>query len=323
MKIACIGSNLESEKCLHLFESEGINIDLLITRPENNAGNVSDYVNLHPFCKKHNIPTLSTVNVNSEDTVNILKEMGIDVLLTLGWSQLFKTEFLSCFNLVIGSHPTELPRGRGRAPVPWTILTRQTQSAVSFFLMDEGVDTGEVILQKKFNIPQNVNATLLYDLVATNLSEGFVEILTLLKSGNELMTVELKQEVSHTAKRTKWDGRIDFTQNSVDVDLLVRAITHPYPGAYTYYKDQRVFFFSTRLVSVDDYSGVPGQILEMKDDSIRVKCGSGSVWLSDPAFENGTPIDISFFKLHDTFGLRIEDEFFKIKQELKTKGIIE
>lgn len=324
MKIACIGSNIESETCLKLFVSEGINIDLLITRPENSAGNVSDYVNLHPFCKEQNIPVVSTTNVNSQTTIEELRNHDIDVLLTLGWSQIFKSDFLSCFGKVIGSHPTKLPNGRGRAPVPWTILKGDKASAVSFFYMDEGIDTGDVILQKEFKIPERANALTVYNLVAENLSAGFVEILGSLLNGRDLKVLRVNQEAgTHTAKRTKADGRLDFSFSAESVDRLVRAVSYPYPGAYSFYKSQRVFFFSSEIAPFNDYEGVEGQILEIENDSIRVKCGEGSVWLSDYKDEWGVELDSDTFKVHDKLGLSVEDELFELKNELRKKGIIE
>ena len=187
MKIACIGSNLESEVCLNHFLRNGFIVDLLITRPEYNSGPISDYVNLHPWCRENNVKVVSTLNVNSKETIDEIKPHGIDVLLTLGWSQIFKQEFRDSFKLVIGSHPTILPKGRGRAPIPWTIINRLKRTGVSFFVIDEGVDTGEIILQKQFQISQSITASLLYREVAKHLSVGFMEIIMRLKSGNDLV----------------------------------------------------------------------------------------------------------------------------------------
>lgn len=324
MKIACIGSNLESEACLKLFYEKGFSVDLLITRPENNAGSVSDYVNLHDFARGKGIKCLSTINVNSAQTIEELKNYKIDVLLTLGWSQIFRSEFLSSFGLVIGSHPTLLPVGRGRAPVPWTILNGVKNSAVSFFKMDKGVDTGDVILQKKFEVPERPYAAEVYSLVADALSNGFVDILLKLERGEELTRIDLNEDLaSHTAKRTRLDGRLDFSKKAESIDLLVRAVSHPYPGAYSYYKDQRVYFFSSELEESDNYSGVVGQILERTDSSIRVKCSHKSVWLSDFRLDNGDLVDSTFFRVHDMLGIRVEDELFELKRLLRDKGIID
>lgn len=298
--------------------SEGVNVDLLITRPRNTPGSVSDYVDLHDFCDENGIETIDTVNVNSKECISQLSSGRFDVLLTLGWSQLFSPEFLSQFDIVVGSHPTKLPQGKGRAPVPWTILQNLKSSAVSFFIMDEGVDSGAVILQKEFDIPERPTALSVYSLVADNLSEGFIEIVQCIRSGKKLQTMQLDKTLStHNAKRTAEDGHLSFDWSAADIDRLVRAVSYPYPGAYSYYKSTKVSFFSSSLVDEDDYDGVNGQILEKSENAIRVKCGQQSVWLSEFKDEIGTHLDVSFFKLHDKLGYCVEDEIYRLNKAIE------
>jgi len=320
MRLACIGSNIESEYCLLAFIERGLAIDLVITRPENNSRNISDYVNLHPLCRKHEIAVISTTNVNSDETILKVKTLGLDVLLTLGWSQLFRTDFRSCFKFVVGSHPTLLPRGMGRAPIPWTILNKLEESAVSFFLIDEGVDSGDLILQKKFVIDYPFSATELYAVVAKYLSEGFIQIIEDLQTNGKFSLEKIKvnyMESYHTAKRTLVDGILDFKNPAEDIELLVRAVTHPYPGAYSYYQSRRLHFFSARVESSRDYYGSPGQILEVNDSEIRIACKNGSVWLGSIIDDSGSNVDTNFFKLHEKLGYHYEDEIHELKKELK------
>ena len=319
MKIACIGSNLESEHCLNVFIKRGFKIDYLITRPNGNAGSVTDYVNLHSFCETNGIEVYSTTNVNESSTVTYFKELEIDVLLTLGWSQLFKTEFRSCFKIVIGSHPTLLPKGRGRAPIPWTILNDIKTTGVSFFIIDEGVDTGKVILQKQIALGSRSNATYLYRRVSEELSEGFSEIIESLLQNNTLNFPDLKLNETgnyHTAKRVMSDGLIDFSLSSLDVDRLVRALSHPYPGAYSYFNDNRIFFFCSEPIESENYFGAVGQILEINNSSLRISCGIGSIWLSEIRDSLGLEVSMSKFKLHDKFGYSVQDEIYRLRVEL-------
>lgn len=319
MKVVCIGSNLESEIALKCLLQEGCDIAALITRPPQNAGNVSDYVDLHPLCEKYGIKTIDTVNVNAAETIEKVAKLKADYLFTLGWSQLFSGEFLGLFSRgVIGSHPTKLPLGRGRAPVPWTVLQELGESAVSFFFMDEGVDSGALLLQKTFKIPPRPYAWDVYQLVAENLGQGFRQIYQQLAMNNRLE--ELDQDVSratYTAKRTRTDGLLDFNKTSKEIDLLVRAVSYPYPGAYTFYKDGRVSFNQCRIVEANDYLGEPGQILEIGEEGIRVKTSDSSVWLSAMQLDDGSPVYGDYFKLHARLGYRLEEEIYRLKERLK------
>ena len=154
-KIYCIGSNLESYACLKYLVERDCSIHTLITLPSGKAKHVSDYYDLHDYCEEHGIATLDTTNVNDEQTIKLLKEQQPDFLFTFGWSQIFKEDFISCFSqFIIGTHPSKLPYGRGRAPLPWTILEGLEESAVSFFKIDKGVDTGSILSQRTFKIPK-------------------------------------------------------------------------------------------------------------------------------------------------------------------------
>jgi methionyl-tRNA formyltransferase len=165
-KIFCIGSNIESYECLNYLVANNCVIDTLITLPGGQSKNVSDYRDLHHFCDEHGIKTIDTTNVNSEKTVEEVKRENPDYLFTLGWSQIFKQDFINCFSkFIVGTHPSKLPHGRGRAPLPWTILEDLRSSAVSFFKIDTGVDTGNLIFQRDFDIPPRTYVKDLYAMV--------------------------------------------------------------------------------------------------------------------------------------------------------------
>ena len=100
-----------------------------------------------------------------------------DYIFVLGWSQIFKENLLSIPNeFIVGSHPSPLPEGRGRAPVPWTIIQEKKESAITLFKMSKGVDSGEILVQKYFEVPTNSYASELYNVVAENLRDAFSEI---------------------------------------------------------------------------------------------------------------------------------------------------
>ncbi len=318
-RIVCIGSNLESEIALKGFVESGLPIAALITRPPGNKGSVSDYVDLHKFCKENNIETIDTTNVNDEECVRKASSLEADYLFTLGWSQIFSKNFINSFKKqVIGSHPTKLPEGRGRAPVPWTILLNKKSSAVSFFLIeDETVDEGKIILQKDFNIPDRAYAWDLYKIVAVNLRDGFLEIYKTIKNGENLESIsQLRQgSSSEYAKRVAEDGKIDFNEDSNSVDVLIRAVSYPYPGACTFYKGEKIIITNSRLSERKDLFGLKGQIMKKNDKEILVNTGDGLIWLGGIRNEKGDDIGPDYFKLHDKLGFDVEQVLFQLKKE--------
>lgn len=318
-KICCIGANIESFECLTHLLGKGCTIDTLITLPSGENKHVSDYYDLHELCESNGITVIDTKNVNTEATVEEVKMLGLDYLFTLGWSQIFKEDFINCFSkFVVGTHPSKLPYGRGRAPLPWTILEDQKESAVSFFKIDTGVDTGKLIFQKVFEIAPRTYVRDLYTRVGKELGMGFYEIYELISSGEEFQFIDQDDKgVTVRGKRTPSDGLILFDKTTDEVDRLIRAVGEPYPGAYCYYKDHKITFWEVELDAGSRHFGTLAQILRKKDNGILVQFSDGNLWLNRPTDENGNAIDMKFFRVGDKLGYNIQDEIFLLKKLLK------
>lgn len=317
-KICCIGSNLESFECLNYLVEQGCHIHTLITLPSGHAKHVSDYYDLHDFCETHGINVVDTTNVNADDTVRELKKLSLDYLFTLGWSQIFREDFIGCFSeFVVGTHPSKLPHGRGRAPLPWTILEDLRTSAVSFFKIDTGVDTGKLIFQREFSIPPRTYVKELYSEVAKQLGLGFHKIYTSITK-NETITFAVQDEkgVSVRGKRTPSDGLLEFNQKIRDIEKLIRAVSEPYPGAYCYHKDEKITFWEVEFDDDNKYFGTLGQILKKDKNGILVQFSDGNLWLNNPSDENGKSKDLKFFRIGDKLGYNVQDEIFKLKSNV-------
>jgi methionyl-tRNA formyltransferase len=317
-RIVCIGSNLESEIVIKGLVANQVNVVGLVTRPAGQPGSTSDYIDLHPFCVEHQIPTVDTIDINSTSTLSRLKALSPDYVFTLGWSQLFKAPLLRLpSQFIVGSHPSPLPKGRGRAPVPWTILQGHKRSAITLFRMDIGVDSGPILLQKWFDVPEGVYAIDLYQIVANNLRDAFLELYEMLCFGE----IEVEEQDltlgSYRAKRSPEDGHLDFHNTANELEVLIRAVSYPYPGAYTYYKDKVIRVWKASLDDIPAYTGQPGQILTRRNGRLLVQAGDAPIWLGDLTDEDGEEIDVSVFRRGSKFGYQLEDEIYHLRKELE------
>ena len=121
---------MESDVALRGLIKNKVNVVSLVTLPSKESIGVSDYIDLHPLCESNDIKTIDTKDINSVETCTQIKNEEPDYIFVLGWSQIFKEELLNIPNeFVVGSHPSPLPDGRGRAPVPWTIIQEKKKSA--------------------------------------------------------------------------------------------------------------------------------------------------------------------------------------------------
>jgi methionyl-tRNA formyltransferase len=221
---------------------------LLITLKDEKAKNKSGRIYLDEIANEHNVPLLKINNINDQEVIEALKEHEIDWLFIIGWSQIAKKEVLETPTKgCIGMHPTLLPVGRGRAAIPWAILKGLKQTGVTMFKLDEGVDTGDIIGQGTIDLDNNITATELYkkveDMHITLISKYWDDIV------NDSITLIEQDET----KATEWpgrkpeDGEIFNNMTTDEADKLVRAVTHPYPGAFYKDKDKTIRIWSAKI----------------------------------------------------------------------------
>lgn len=233
MKIAfatCVQLGLS---CIEEIYKIGGELDLLITLIDEKDKDKSGRIYLDDFSNKHDIPLLKIKNINNLEVINELKQREIDWLFIIGWSQIAKKELLYTPRLgCIGMHPTLLPVGRGRAAVPWAIIKGLDKTGVTMFKLDEGVDTGPIIGQVVIPVEPHETSTTLYKKVdeahITLMANYFKDI----KADNVNLTVQDDSLATEWPGRKPEDGEITNNMTMDEVDKLVRAVTHPYPGAF-------------------------------------------------------------------------------------------
>ena len=222
--------------CIEEIYRIGGELDLLITLKDEKAKNKSGRIYLDDISKEHDIPLLKIDNINDEEVIKALIDNKIDWLFIIGWSQIAKKDVLEAPSKgCIGMHPTLLPMGRGRAAIPWAILKGLKQTGVTMFKLDEGVDTGDIIGQGIIDLDSNTTATELYDKV------NDMHIALIAKYWDDIVNNKITLTKQNEEYATEWpgrkpeDGEIYNSMTMDEADKLVRAVTHPYPGAF--YKD--------------------------------------------------------------------------------------
>jgi len=222
--------------CIEEIYRIGGKLELLITLKDEKAKNKSGRIYLDEIAERENIPLLKINNINDPEVVEALKKYDIDWLFIIGWSQIAKKEVLETPKFgCIGMHPTLLPIGRGRAAIPWAIIKGLDKTGVTMFKLDEGVDTGYIIGQGVIEINENTSATDLYKKV----NDMHVELIS--KYWDDIVNDRVILTKQDETNATEWpvrkpeDGELLRSMTMDQADKLVRAVTHPYPGAF--YKD--------------------------------------------------------------------------------------
>jgi methionyl-tRNA formyltransferase len=211
----------------------GGHLDLAITLHDDLAQRKSGRVFLDRFCEDHQIELVKIRHINDAGSIEAIQQHDIDWLFIIGWSQIAGAEILSAPKRgVLGIHPTLLPEGRGRAPIPWAILKGLKATGVTLFKLDNGVDTGEIVSQSVLPLAADETATSLYERVNNEHRVILGQTWPLLVADAIELIKQDEMKATIWAGRTPADGRIEREMTVSYVDRLVRATTHPYPGAF-------------------------------------------------------------------------------------------
>ena len=152
-----------------------------------------------------------------------------------GWQRLICKEILDIPKLgTIGFHSSLLPKYRGRTPVNWAIIAGEKETGITMFYLTEEADAGDIIAQKTFPIMLNDDCNTVYKKSAKAGAELIVEFLPKISKGVAPRLHNPSRSYPAYPKRTPADGEIDFNRGAPDVYNFIRALTRPYPGAFTF-----------------------------------------------------------------------------------------
>lgn len=245
------------------------------------------------FAESRNISVLQPAKIrNNEKFLNELKQLAPDLICVAAYGKILPKEVLDlpvhgCINV----HSSLLPKYRGAAPINWAIINGESRTGVTTMLMDEGMDTGDILLIEETNITADDTSETL----TKRLSEIGAELL--------IKTIdELKQEGLNPIKQSdseatlapilkKEHGEIDWSKSATEIRNQIRGLL-PWPVAYTNLNGKMLKIFSA---DVSEKSGNPGVVLEASKSILRIACGSGSLDLKELQLEGNKKMEIRSF----------------------------
>jgi methionyl-tRNA formyltransferase len=276
MRITLVGAVESTRQALKTMARCGMPPAVLLTLPEAKSARHSDYMRLRPVAEALGTKVTEIADINSDEALAVLRDTKPDYLFVIGWSQIVKPEVLLTPRLgAIGYHPAALPENRGRAVIPWTILQRRQETGSTLFWLDEGMDSGDILAQGRFEVAPGETATSLYRKHLACLDELLQDVLPKLGEGNAPRTPQDHAQATYCARRTADDGLIDWSLPAEEVWTLVRAVTRPYPGAFTPWDGARLVIWEADFIGDAPYHGLPGQVQALREEGALVQCGDG------------------------------------------------
>jgi methionyl-tRNA formyltransferase len=234
---------------------------------------------------------IASADVNDGATIASIAELEPDAIFVVGWSQLVGDEFIALApGGVFGMHPTLLPRHRGRAAIPWAILSGLAATGVTLFeIVDPTADSGPIVGQVEVPIHPDDTATNLYERLADAHVELIRTCVPALARGDAPRLAQDESRASSWPKRAPRDGIIDWQTRAPYLYDWVRAQTRPYPGAFTFLGDTRVVVWRASSVT-GTAAGTAGTVVEERESGVVVACGEGGLLLEEVQADGADPV---------------------------------
>jgi UDP-4-amino-4-deoxy-L-arabinose formyltransferase / UDP-glucuronic acid dehydrogenase (UDP-4-keto-hexauronic acid decarboxylating) len=233
-----------------------------------------------------NIPVYAPEDINHPLWVQKIREMKPDIIFSFYYRNMVKQPILDipsagCLNL----HGSLLPKYRGRCPVNWVLVNGEKETGVTLHYMTPRPDDGDIICQKRVAIGDDDTALSLYRKIKDAASVMLNEILPLIRKGKSPRKSQDHTQASYYGGRRPADGEIKWDKSSTEIRNLVRAVTRPYPGAFSYIGDRKCLFWTVSETRNTKEAAVPGTVLSI--DPLIIACGQDAVKVDFGQLEGG------------------------------------
>jgi len=285
-KTIFIGSVVSSKVALETLIHNNIDVNLVCSLDEEASKNVSDYYPIHNIAVKYNIPYIKFKKINDIEVICKIRDINPDFIFVIGLSQIISQDILNlATEYCIGFHPTPLPKHRGRAAIPWQIILGVRSSKVTFFKIDQGMDSGDIICQYPYRIEESDYAMDVYSKVCDALSKALTICIPNIYNGTVSFIKQNENEATYLLARRPEDGQINWNLPGRQIETLIRATSRPYPGAFSYYKDTKVIFWKARIEENKIYTGIPGQIAWIMNNEVAIITKDAMLVVTDYEFK--------------------------------------
>ena len=291
---------------LNALFQHGFEIAAIFTHeddPQENCwfGSVKDWA------LKHEITYYTTESINSPEWIEKIASLKPDIILSVYYRKMIGRAILDIPRLgAMNLHGSLLPAYRGRCPVNWVLVKGEHQTGVTLHFMVDKPDAGDIVGQKEVNIDFNDTAQTLYDKLCTAAGQLLNDLLPVIKTGQIPHRQQDLARGSYYGGRRPEDGRIDWTQSAIEIYNLIRAVTNPYPGAFSLLEDgEKIIIWWAKPV-VSCFGNKPGDV-EISGQDVLVKTGNDVIRLLD--------IEVSGKRMVDS---QIS-EYFRTRKVIKLK----
>ena len=291
----------------------GFEIQAVFTHIDNPNENIW-FNSVAELASDKEIPVFAPENINHPIWVEKIKELNPDIIFSFYYRNIIKKDILDipskgCINL----HGSLLPKYRGRVPINWAVINGESHTGVTLHYMTEVPDAGDIIAQEQFPIELTDTAFDVHNNATIASKKVLTETLPLLKAGNAPRIKQNDSDATTFGGRKPEDGEIDWNKTSREIYNLVRAVTKPYPGAFSFIGDRKCFFWQVEEVELEKKEK-PGTVVSAKP--LIIASSNGGIKVKKAQREND--IIVKGEQLSELAGI-VENMIFDKNPNIKIK----
>ena len=276
MKIIFMGTPDFAAASLEALIDSRHEIQAVVTQPDKPKGRKGELTPspVKVVAEEKGIKVYQPLKVRDEEFVKTLRAYNPDVIVVVAFGQIIPLSILKmpkfgCVNI----HGSLLPKYRGAAPIQWAVLDGEKETGITTILMDEGIDTGDILLKKTIKIDADETSGSLFDKLMALGAKTILETLDELEKGSLTPTKQGESPTAYAKMLTKTMGLIDFTKPAKELDCFVRGMD-PWPSAYTLLSGKTLKLWKVRAV---EGGGKAGSVIEIGKESFTIACGEGAI----------------------------------------------
>ena len=286
MRILYIGAGDIGLPALAWLLGSGHQIAGVFTQPDKPAGRKMELraSPVKALAIEHGVPVFQPVKLRAAESVAHIRSLAADLIVVMAYGQILPKGVLEAAKIAcINLHASILPRHRGAAPIQSAILAGDAESGVTVMYMDEGLDTGAILLIHRLPIRDDDTGGTLHDRIAEITPGALAEAVGALAAGAAPRTPQDNALATYAKKLTRDDGLIDWRRPCGEISRLVRAM-NPWPGAFTLLPGARKLKIHSATPDAF-HQGLPGHVLHADNRGVLVGCGAGSLLLGEVQME--------------------------------------
>lgn len=278
MKVIFMGTPDFSVGTLEALLEAGHEVVLAVTQPDKPKGRGKEmqFTPVKEVALRHQIPVYQPRKIREPECIAKLREYNADIMVVVAFGQILPKEILEmtpygCVNV----HASLLPKYRGAAPIQWSIIKGETVTGVTTMQMDEGLDTGDMIMKTEVPMDSEETGGSLHDKLAAAGAALCVETLTALESKTAVFEKQGDSPTDYAKMLDKRLGDIDWAKDASEIERLIRGL-NPWPSAYTNWDGKIMKIWKSEVVERDT-DLPPGTVTTVGKDAFYVQTGKGQL----------------------------------------------